>query len=199
MSTDAGPGLATDVPSRREELLNIAATVFAEKGFQGSTVREIADKAGILSGSLYHHFKSKEEMAAEVTRRYWDDLELANQAAVQSSDNPAEQLRALVHTSVRMSLRRRDEVRILHQDWHYIQAFGNFDARFREVQQTWHEVIDAGVRNGDFRRDLNQGMVYLTIMGALAWFPRWYREEGPLQPERIAEMQADLFLEGLTC
>lgn len=197
MSTDAADATTT-APSRREELLSIAAAVFAEKGFEGSTIREIADRAGILSGSLYHHFESKEEMAAEVTRRYWDDLEEANRRAVASSDDPAEQLRALVHASVNTSLRRQDEVRILHQDWHYIQAFGNLDSQFRSVQQTWHEVIDAGVHAGQFRRDLNPGMVYLTIMGALAWFPRWFRPEGPLEPESIAQMQADLFLEGLT-
>ena len=52
--------------SRRDELLDLAATMFAERGLRATTVRDIADSAGILSGSLYHHFKSKEQMVEEV-------------------------------------------------------------------------------------------------------------------------------------
>ena len=56
--------------SRRDELLELAATMFAERGLRATTVRDIADSAGILSGSLYHHFKSKEQMVEEVLRGF---------------------------------------------------------------------------------------------------------------------------------
>ncbi|NLA37272.1 MAG: helix-turn-helix transcriptional regulator, partial [Actinobacteria bacterium] len=52
--------------TRRDELLGLAATMFAERGLRATTVRDIADSAGILSGSLYHHFASKEAMVDEV-------------------------------------------------------------------------------------------------------------------------------------
>ncbi len=57
---------AAQLPNRRDELLGIAATLFAERGFRNTTVRDIADAAGILSGSLYHHFDSKEAMVDEL-------------------------------------------------------------------------------------------------------------------------------------
>ena len=60
--------------SRRDELLVLAATMFAERGLRATTVRDIADSAGILSGSLYHHFKSKEQMVEEVLRDFLDWL-----------------------------------------------------------------------------------------------------------------------------
>ena len=60
--------------SRRDELLDLAATMFAERGLRATTVRDIADSAGILSGSLYHHFSSKEEMVDEVLRGFLDWL-----------------------------------------------------------------------------------------------------------------------------
>src|SRR5437868_13012173 len=67
------PGLDREV-TRREELLAIAAGLFAEKGFKNTTVRDIADAAGILSGSLYHHFDSKESMVDEILQRFLDEL-----------------------------------------------------------------------------------------------------------------------------
>src|SRR3546814_5788897 len=60
--------------TRRDELLHIAAKLFAEKGFKNTTVRDIADAAGILSGSLYHHFDSKESMVDELLVRFQTEL-----------------------------------------------------------------------------------------------------------------------------
>ena len=60
--------------TRRDELLQLAAAMFAERGLKATTVRDIADSAGILSGSLYHHFKSKEQMVEEVMRDFLDWL-----------------------------------------------------------------------------------------------------------------------------
>jgi TetR/AcrR family transcriptional regulator, cholesterol catabolism regulator len=60
--------------SRRSELLAIAARLFAARGYNQTTVRDIADEAGILSGSLYHHFSSKEAMLDEIMRAFMGDL-----------------------------------------------------------------------------------------------------------------------------
>ena len=60
--------------TRRAELLALAAQMFAERGYGQTTVRDIADAAGILSGSLYHHFDSKESMVDEILRTFLDEL-----------------------------------------------------------------------------------------------------------------------------
>src|SRR3954451_9189087 len=65
---------ASQTNDRRGELLAIAATLFAERGLRATTVRDIADAAGILSGSLYHHFDSKESMVDEILRQFLDGL-----------------------------------------------------------------------------------------------------------------------------
>src|SRR5947208_14963208 len=64
----------TNDSERRAELLELAAELFAERGVRATTVRDIADAAGILSGSLYHHFSSKEGMVDEILRGFLDDL-----------------------------------------------------------------------------------------------------------------------------
>ena len=66
--------MAGQANSRRDELLGLAASMFAERGLRATTVRDIADGAGILSGSLYHHFSSKEEMVDELLRGFLDQL-----------------------------------------------------------------------------------------------------------------------------
>src|SRR5438309_6317260 len=84
---------------RRAELLGIAAGLFAERGLRATTVRDIADSAGILSGSLYHHFSSKEEMVDEVLRDFMDWLFARYREIVDTHSNPLERLKGLFMAS----------------------------------------------------------------------------------------------------
>src|SRR5689334_20753267 len=85
--------------TRRDELLDIAARLFAEKGFKNTTVRDIADAAGILSGSLYHHFDSKEAMVDEILRSFQDELFGKYDAILASGDDARTQLEQAVRVS----------------------------------------------------------------------------------------------------
>ena len=87
--------------SRRDEFLELAATMFAERGLRATTVRDIADSAGILSGSLYHHFSSKEEMVDEVLRDFLDWLFARYEEIVDTRIESAGAAQGLVHGVVR--------------------------------------------------------------------------------------------------
>ena len=85
--------------ARRTELLALAAELFAERGVRTTTVRDIADAAGILSGSLYHHFASKEAMVDEILRGFLDELFGRYREIVAQELNSRATLEALVLAS----------------------------------------------------------------------------------------------------
>ncbi len=89
--------------TRREQLLAIAGRLFAEKGFRNTTVRDIADAAGILSGSLYHHFDSKESMVDELLVPFQTELFAKYDAILASEDDARAKLEAAVRVSSRRS------------------------------------------------------------------------------------------------
>lgn len=95
--TESRPAQAAN--TRRDELLHLAATMFAARGLRATTVRDIADSAGILSGSLYHHFSSKEEMVDEVLRGFLDWLFERYQQIIETESNPLERLKGLFMAS----------------------------------------------------------------------------------------------------
>ena len=95
-SRQPGKGAAPLVSERREEILALAAKIFADKGYASTTVREIADSAGILSGSLYHHFDSKEAMLDEIMHGFLDHIVAQYRATVAAGGDPLDVLRALV-------------------------------------------------------------------------------------------------------
>src|SRR5918996_330021 len=91
--------------TRRGELLAIAAQLFADKGFRNTTVRDIADAAGILSGSLYHHFDSKESMVDEILSTFQEEL-FGQYDEILSGDEDA---RAKLERAVRVSFEAIDQ------------------------------------------------------------------------------------------
>ncbi|MFB9484983.1 TetR/AcrR family transcriptional regulator, partial [Streptomyces filamentosus] len=88
-------------PARRRELLDTAAEVFAAQGYDATTVRRIADAAGLLAGSLYYHFDSKESMLDEILRAFLDELRGRYDAVLAASLGPRETIEALVTESFR--------------------------------------------------------------------------------------------------
>src|SRR6186713_1372870 len=96
--------------TRRDELLRIAARLFAEKGFRATTVRDIADAAGILSGSLYHHFDSKESMVDEILSSFQEELFGQYDEILASGDDARTRLERAVRVSFDAIDRHHDEV-----------------------------------------------------------------------------------------
>src|SRR3954466_9633884 len=90
------PAVASE---RREHLVKLAAELFAKKGFQATTVREIAEEAGILSGSLYHHFDSKESIVDEILSIFFRELMTSCRIAIDEPSNPREAIDGLVRVA----------------------------------------------------------------------------------------------------
>src|SRR5271165_3831115 len=99
----SGPGRS----DRRSDVVQIAAELFAQKGFRATTVREIADAAGILSGSLYHHFDSKESIGEEILSSFINDVLADYRDAASSDGSPREVVEQIVRSTSRtLSLHR---------------------------------------------------------------------------------------------
>ena len=112
--------------TRRAELLRIAAGLFAERGFRNTTVRDIADAAGILSGSLYHHFDSKEAMVDEILRTFQEGLFGKYDAILASDDDPRSKLEQAVRVSFEAIDHHRHEVAIFQNEADYLGSFERF-------------------------------------------------------------------------
>jgi AcrR family transcriptional regulator len=190
--------LQTKSTPRREEILTAAAAVFAEKGFNASTTREIGERASILSGSLYYYFPTKEQMALEIVGAYLTELKASYEEIVRDETTPTDQLRRLVDVSLEVSSRRPNEVTILYQDWLALNNVdGSLDRWMTRIEKLWRGVVDLGIERGEFRDDLDSRLVFRTIMGAISWVPRWFKPRGPAKITDVARVQAELVLNGL--
>jgi AcrR family transcriptional regulator len=136
---------------RRADLVALAGQLFAQKGYRATTVREIADAAGILSGSLYHHFDSKESIGDEILSGFIRAVLADYRAAVESAGSAREVLEQIVRsTSVTLS-RHRAALAMLQNDWSYFAAqrrFGYLRTALREIERTWITQLERARQPG---------------------------------------------------
>jgi TetR/AcrR family transcriptional regulator, cholesterol catabolism regulator len=190
----------TTTVTRREELLAIAASLFAERGFKNTTVRDIADAAGILSGSLYHHFDSKEAMVDELLDTFQTELWKQYDEIEASDRSPREKLEAVVRASFDAIDHHHSEVAIFQNDAAHLVTFDRFaylDARNNKFRTLWTGLLEAGVRSGELRADLDVELVYRFLRDTVWVAVRWYRPGGTLSPSDIADQYLRILLEGI--
>ncbi|MEU0495064.1 TetR family transcriptional regulator KstR2 [Mycobacterium sp. NPDC006124] len=189
------------LPTRRDELLDLAATMFADRGLRATTVRDIADSAGILSGSLYHHFKSKEQMVEEVLRDFLDWLFGRYAEIVESETDPLKRVEGLFMASFEAIERRHAQVVIYQDEAKRLSAlpqFGFVDERNREQRTMWVNVLKQGVAEGCFSADLDVDLVYRFIRDTTWVSVRWYQPGGPLTAEQVGRQYLAIVLGGIT-
>lgn len=186
---------------RRAELLALACTLFAERGFRATTVRDIAEEAGILSGSLYHHFDSKESMIDELLRGFQDELFGRYREIVARNLGPRETLEAVIVASFESIHKHHDEVAIYQNEAQYLAQFPRFsylEDRNVEFHRLWTSILADGVRSGDFRSDLDVEVAYRFIRDTVWVAVRWYSPGGSLTAEDVAEQYLRILLHGIS-
>ena len=191
---------APEPSSRRDELLELAATMFAARGLRATTVRDIADAAGILSGSLYHHFASKEEMVDEVLRGFLDWLFARYQHIVDTQPNPLERFKGLFLASFDAIEDRHAQVVIYQDEAKRLLSqprFAYLEDLNRKQRQIWVDVLRQGILEGYFRPDIDIDLVYRFIRDTTWVSVRWYQPGGPLTAEQVGHQYLSIVLGGI--
>lgn len=186
---------------RREQILASAATLFAARGVAATTVRQIADEVGILSGSLYHHFESKEAIVHDIIRPYLDDLRARYKVALAQDGDPRGHLRGLVRASLETAAAHPHATEIYQNDLNYLiemPSFRYLKTAGKEVQGTWLDVINEGIASGDFRTDIQPRIFYRLIRDAVWMSVRWYRPTREYPIGQLVDDCTAIFLDGLS-
>jgi AcrR family transcriptional regulator len=191
------PALASE---RREHLVRLAAELFAEKGFQATTVRNIADEAGILSGSLYHHFDSKESIVDEILSDFFRDIMAAYRAVLDEGRSPRDTLAGLVRIAFGTLEPHRAAITVMQNDWNYLRGMERFAYLTKsedEVEKMWVDAITAGQADGVFRADIDAKLTYRMIRDTIWVAVRWFRPGGRIGARDLGEHYLKVMFDGI--
>jgi len=186
---------------RRSDILASAAELFARKGVGATTVREIADAVGMLSGSLYHHFESKDAIVAEILAGYLRAIQDRYAAVLASGKGPADSLHDLVVTSLQVASEQPQATTIYQNERPYLRErprFADVLAGAADIQRTWLLVIEKGVAEGTFRADIAPRVFYRLIRDAVWLSVRWHHPAGEYPTSQLADDITAVFLDGFS-
>ena len=189
----------TDTRNSRADVIAAAGRLFAERGYHGTSMRDLGRELGLHGSSLYSHVASKEDLLVDVVQRAADLFE-ASAAAATALEAPAdERLRALIAGHVDVLLDHLDEART------FLNEARSLDEPHRRrvlehrdrYEERFREVLREGVRTGVFRADLDPTVTGILILSVLNSIDRWYRPNGPLDRSALVDSVMGFATQGI--
>jgi AcrR family transcriptional regulator len=183
---------------RAGEIIDAAASVFAERGYHGASTQDIADVLGIRQASLYYYFGSKEEALEQVCMLGVEGFVERATAIVHAPGTATDRIRALVAVHLAPLGDRRDYVRVfLRERGHLPDVARRRVGRLsRRLERLIEEVFTAGVASGELRADLDPRLATLAMLGMCNAVPAWLPVETGLSIEAVAQALATVLLDG---
>ncbi|MGK2945594.1 MAG: TetR/AcrR family transcriptional regulator [Desulfuromonadales bacterium] len=190
--------MADDKTSRKQIILKEAARLFREKGYIASNLRELAKRAGIQGGSLYHHFGSKQDILFQLMDNTMTDMVTSLSTLLAETTDPEEKLRRLLRFHISYTVCgpdetyiTDDELRNLNAD-NYLQIIAKRDA----YQKLFEEVFQGGCQQKGWMV-VDYKLVARAAIQMGTGVASWYRPGGPMSIDQISEHYAELLCRGL--
>ncbi len=185
------------VTTTRDRILEEAAKLFTEKGYEATSVQDIAQALGLSKAALYHHFRSKEEILAEISLLALEGLLRAGEKALGTED-PREALRQFMEAHARFFEENYAFFVTMLQGIKSLSP----ENRARTValrdrhEANLREILRRGMAQGGFR-PVDVALAGRAVLSMLNWMIRWFRPGGPMRAEEVARGYFDLILRGL--
>jgi len=178
------------VPTRRNELTRQAARLFAEQGYHGTSMEDLAAAMGVQKGSLYAHVRSKADLLDEIAREGADAFHAALDE-VPETLGPVERIRHALRAHLRVIAEQLDVATVFVREWRYLdgERRDEFVAERRRYEERIRALFRDGVEQSELRTDLDANVAALVFLSAANWAYTW------LQPGRDTDELADRFFE----
>jgi TetR/AcrR family transcriptional regulator, cholesterol catabolism regulator len=186
------------VGARMQQIIDAAARVFREKGYDGATLRDIAQEAGLLPGSLYYHIRSKEALLRLIVEQPIRELHAQLEAIVVSEASPVHKLALALAAQLRAFDTHYPYLFVhIHNVLRVDTMHPDLQKRAKRYEECWQQILSQGVKVGEFPPDLDVKVTAFAVIGMCNWMYRWYRRDGRLSIEEIIQQFSRLVLAGL--
>jgi AcrR family transcriptional regulator len=184
---------------KREEVVREAAALFDQRGYHATSMEEIADAVGLRKPTLYHYFRSKDEILHGIHEQFIDLLIARQERRAQTTMPPPQLLLEVMGDILELMETHRGHVRVFFEHRRELpeDEQAAIAAKRNAYERAVSETIERGVEQGDFR-PVDVRLATLALFGVCNWAYQWYSAEGPLRSREVAYVFWDLLLNGLS-
>jgi len=183
---------------RRQQIEDAASTLFRERGYAATSVRDIAQALNLQGGSLYAHMASKEDVLWSIVSRAADRFNTEVGPLAASEAPAAARLRQMIRAHVVVVTSAQKDAAVFLDEWRFLspERRDQVGARRDAYEALFRQAISDGIQAGSFSA-VDVPITATAILSALNGIATWYRADGPLSADEIAGSYADLFLRAL--
>ncbi|TPE44265.1 TetR/AcrR family transcriptional regulator [Pontibacter mangrovi] len=190
--------MSTKKSKKLDLILEEAAKLFKQKGFAGTSMRDLAERIGIDAASMYHYISSKDEILRTICYNI-STVYISQLAEIeQKQATYTQKLKDLVRLHIRVMVTRSAEVSVTNNDWKYLaeDSLQQFKARRKEYERGVAALLEKGVAAGEFEA-LDTSVALFTILSAVRWVELWWRPERGITPDELENAIITILFKGL--
>jgi len=186
--------------NREQEIVQAAVELFAIRGYEKTSMEDIAGSIGILKGSLYHYITSKRDLLAKALLGLTVELRNGLDEIVESQASSSEKLRCAFRHHVEFFFEDYPRACVFLEE--RLTALASMQRRrvVRERNQyesVWRRLVAEGIERGEFRADLDVAMMVRGMLGMCNWMIKWFRLDGKWSPLQVADLFAEMVVQGI--
>jgi AcrR family transcriptional regulator len=176
-----------------------AARLFSERGYHGTSMRDLGEALGLQRGSLYAHIVSKEDLLFDVVDEGAERFLARGRAAADAPAPATKRLRTFLAGHIETAIEHLDAATVFLNEWRYLSdgKRAEIEAKRDRYEELLRSIVEEGITAGEFRTDADVRFAVLLVLSAGNWVYEWYRPGGELGPRDIAERFSDLIVRGL--
>lgn len=181
-----------------ETILCHAAQVFADKGFEGASIRDISRSSGISLSGLYYYVKSKQEILYLIQIHTFKTILARLQESLRGVRDPVQRLRVLVHNHLAFFLQHPTEMKVLAHEDDALE--GAYREEVAEIKRKYYGIaitIFEELRPGGQRRGMTPRIAVLSLFGMMNWIHTWHKPQSDPQAEALSNVMSGMFLHGV--
>ncbi|MGK0387797.1 MAG: AcrR family transcriptional regulator [Maribacter sp.] len=185
--------------TKRQIILEIAATRFSKKGFAATSMRDLAKEVGMEAASLYNHIKSKQEILGvlllDAANQYMEGMD-----EVEKSDaSPIKKIESLISLHIKIALDNPDTISLMTQEWIHLEgdAFLAFSKQRKDYENRFKNILIEGIKKGEIK-DVNPDIALFSILSTMRWFYAWYSRKDGLSLEELERQFCDVLIKGIS-
>lgn len=185
---------------RKKQIIDTAAKLFREKGYNAVTMRDLAEELGIKASSIYNHIPSKQEILAEIVMDLVKDFTLHIQGVEEQQGTSIEKINLIIQMHVRTTIHKTDFLACMNKEWKNLEESKQtvYVKLRNQYEKNFYKIIVSGIEKGEIA-SRNPEIIVFSILSTLRTLYHWYSNRTYLNEEELVHNLQENMLEGIIC
>ncbi len=184
--------------SKKELILRRAAAMFREKGFSGTSMRDLAEMVGIEAASLYNHIRSKNEILEAICFNVANIFNSNMEVVDSNGQRSIAKIEELLRFHIRQMVENYEEVYVSDREWKHLDEpyLSNFQNQRRNYRKKFAAIIEEGIEKNEIRK-IDAPTAVLIILHAVSGIESWHRSKAKISAQELEENMLKIMIDGL--